>query len=339
VGRAATQLRDMKELLGATAQLISERFNFYHVGIFLLDERGENAVLRASNSEGGKRMLARNHQLKVGQVGIVGYVTAMGEPRIALNVGKDAVYFDNPDLPETKSEMALPLVIGKTILGALDVQSVQEAAFTEDDIAILRVLADQLAIAIENARLFSDSQAALEKTRRAYGDISRSGWERLMQEKQTEIGYISLATGDIKPVSGRTKPEFQKAIATGEPVLSNKDTTLHMPISVRGEVIGVIQLDKPKDGGRWSAEDISIATNLAEQLGTALESARLYNDISQRAERENIISSIATKISSSVRLDSILFNTVQELGKTLSNSEVILQLGGQSTSTKGKSRE
>lgn len=336
VGRAVTQLRNLDELLTTTTQLITERFNFYHVGIFLLDEKDEYAVLRASNSEGGKRMLARGHKLKVGQVGIVGYATGTGEPRIALDVGKDAVFFDNPDLPETRSELALPLMVGKKVLGALDVQSTQEAAFNEDDITILKVLADQVAIAIDNARLISDTQTALETSRRAYREISRSGWERLLHDKKTEIGYVSLATGDVKPVTGKARSEFQKAITTGKSILTNNEATLHIPITIRGEVIGVIQLDKPKDGGGWTSDDVTIANTMVEQLGTALESARLYSEISQRAERENIISSIATKISTSVRLETILLNTVQELGKTFGNSEIILQLGGQKT--KGKSR-
>jgi GAF domain-containing protein len=233
--------------------------------------------------------------------------------------------------------MSVPLIVGKKILGALDVQSTQEAAFNEDDITILKVLADQVAIAIDNARLLSDTQAALENSRRAYGEISHSGWERLLKEKQAEVGYISHATGDVRPVSGKANSEFQKAISSGEPVLANKDATLHLPITVRGEVIGVIQMDKPKDGGRWTVDELAVANTLIEQLGTALESARLYGDISQRAERENVISTIASKISSSVRLDTILHNTVQELGKTLVNSEIILQLGV--PKIKGKSRE
>ncbi len=327
VGSAATRIRNLDELLDQITHLISERFNFYHVGIFLLDEKGEYAVLRSANSEGGQKMLSRGHKLQVGQVGIVGYVTGLGEPRVALDVGKDAVFFDNPDLPKTRSEMALPLIVGDKVLGALDVQSTEEAAFTEEDVTILKVMADQIAIAIDNARLLADTQSALDNTRRAYGEISRTGWQRLLREKKTEMGYISLTSGEVKPVSGKVAPEYTQAIEVGEAVLSQNETTLHLPIKVRGEILGVIRLNKPKDGGRWTDVDITLAETLAEQLGTALESARLYRDISQRAERENVISDIASKISSSIQLDTILRNTVQELGRALVESEVILQIG------------
>jgi len=326
VGAAAARFRNLDELLGQVTFLISRRFGFYHVGIFLRDEQGEYAVLRASNSEGGKRMLARGHKLKIGQVGIVGYVTGLGEARIALDVGQDAVFFDNPDLPETRSELALPLIVGDRLVGALDVQSIQASAFNEEDITTLKVLADQVSIAIENARLFAESQGALEDLRRAYGETSRSGWERLLKERRTEIGYVSLAEGEVAPVTGSASPEALKAVKTRQAVISNDGVTLHLPIEVRGEGIGAIRLDKPTSGGRWTNDDIAVANSLAERLGTALESARLYEEISQRAEQEYAIADITSKIGASVHFDTILHATVQELAQVFENSEIILQV-------------
>jgi len=165
VARSATAILDVSQLLDETVRLISKQFGFYHAGVFLLDETGEYAVLRAASSEGGQRMLARGHKLKVGEVGIVGYVAGTGEPRIALDVGADAVFFDNPDLPDTRSEMALPLVSRGRVIGVLDVQSTEPAAFTEEDVAVLRAMADQLATAIENARLFAETERSLAETR------------------------------------------------------------------------------------------------------------------------------------------------------------------------------
>ena len=137
-----------KELLNRITRLISEKLGFYHVGIFLLDENREFAVLRAANSEGGQRMLNRRHQLKVGGIGIVGYVSQGGRPRIALDTGSDAVFFNNPDLPKTRSEIALPLKYGPTIIGVLDVQSTLPSAFNDEDTNLLSTLTDQIAIVI-----------------------------------------------------------------------------------------------------------------------------------------------------------------------------------------------
>jgi signal transduction histidine kinase/DNA-binding response OmpR family regulator/HAMP domain-containing protein len=163
VARSIVSTREVDNLLNQVTRLVSDRFGFYHAGIFLLDEKNEYAVLRAANSEGGRRMLDRRHRLRVGQVGIVGYVTGSGEPRIATDVGEDAVFFNNPDLPETRSEMALPLKLGGMIIGALDVQSKESNAFTEADVNLFTTQADQISVAIENANAYELSQQTVEE--------------------------------------------------------------------------------------------------------------------------------------------------------------------------------
>jgi GAF domain-containing protein len=190
VSKAAASVRNLSELLQQTTKLINERFKYYHVGVFLLDERKDYAVLSASNSEGGRRMLEKNHRLKVNEKSIVGYVTQNLTARIALDVGQDAVFFDNPDLPSTRSEMALPLIASGQILGAIDVQSTEPSAFTEEDVATLQILADQIAIAIQNANLFSETEKALQASREVYGDVSREAWKKVLRN-QPRIGYIA----------------------------------------------------------------------------------------------------------------------------------------------------
>jgi GAF domain-containing protein/HAMP domain-containing protein len=156
VARNAVSIRDFNRLLIEVVNLISRRFGYYHVGAFLLDELGENVVLRAASSEGGQRMLNRGHSLTVGRVGIVGYVAGSGKPRIASDVGVDSHFFANPDLPHTRSEMALPMLAGDKLVGVLDVQSTQANAFSDDDVLILQTIADQLAVLVENSQLLQD---------------------------------------------------------------------------------------------------------------------------------------------------------------------------------------
>jgi len=163
VARDATTAHSLDDLLDNAVNLVRDRFGFYHAGIFITDQRGEYAVLRSATGEAGRQMLEHEHRLKVGQVGIVGHVCASGEPRIALDTGADAVYFDNPFLPDTRSEMALPMRAGGRVIGALDVQSTDEVAFDQDDVEIMQVMADQLAVAIERTRLFEQVQATLEE--------------------------------------------------------------------------------------------------------------------------------------------------------------------------------
>jgi PAS domain S-box-containing protein len=163
VARDATTAHDLNELLNRSVALVRDRFGFYHAGIFLTDERGKYAVLRAATGDAGRQMLENGHRLKVGEVGIVGHACASGEPRIAPDTGADAAHFDNPLLPDTRSEMALPMRVAGRVIGALDVQSTDESAFRQDDVEILQVMADQLAVAIEKTRLFEQVQATLEE--------------------------------------------------------------------------------------------------------------------------------------------------------------------------------
>lgn len=315
VGSAVASFRDLNELLPQVTHLVSERFGFYHTGIFLLDNPNQEAVLMAANSEGGKRMLARGHRLKIGEKGIVGYVIASREPRLVLDVGQDAVYFDNPDLPETRSEMALPLIAGGQILGALDVQSKMQGAFSKEDIAVLQILADQVAVAIENAGLFSENQAALEAARRAYSEMSREAWENILRS-HPDLGYICTLQDILYPAPNEWKPELIQASQTGETV-SGEANTLAIPIKIRDQVTGVIRLRKPDGEKKWTEDEIELMETLTEQLSVALESARLYQDTQRRAERERLASQITANIRTSNDPETILQTAVKELRQAL----------------------
>ena len=154
IARDATTLSDLDGMMMRAVNLVRDRFGFYYAGIFLVDDNGEYAVLKAATGDTGTRLLELGHRLKIGEAGIVGYVTGTGLPRIALDVGNDSAFMSNPYLSETRSEMTLPLKIGNKVIGALDVQSEKKVAFDNDDLYILQIMADQLAVAIENALLF-----------------------------------------------------------------------------------------------------------------------------------------------------------------------------------------
>jgi GAF domain-containing protein/HAMP domain-containing protein len=168
VGRAAASILDLEILTREVVELIRERFELYYAALFLLDETGRYAVLQAGTGEAGRTMKERRHRLMVGGVSMVGSACARRQARIALDVGTEPVRFDNPLLPDTRSEMALPLVVGDRVLGALDVQSTQPEAFSEEDIAVLQLVADQVAVAVDNARKFSEEAALLEATSPAF---------------------------------------------------------------------------------------------------------------------------------------------------------------------------
>ena len=325
VGKAITSYRDLNELLQQTTYLIHENFGYYHIGIFLLDEYKEYAVLRATNSEGGHIMLEKNHKLKVGETGLVGYVTQFLKARIALDVGTDAVYFNNPDLPQTRSEMALPLVIGGQVLGALDVQSTESQAFSEEDSSTLQILAEQLAVAIQNVRLFAETEKALETSRTGYSQVSREAWSKILRSQQ-QIGYIATSPITMQTNTGSLEAGIAKAFETGDVIIGSDNLTISVPVKVRGLAIGAIRLKKAEISEAWTQEETNLAIALADQLSGALESARLYRESQQRGARESLVSDITARISAISSTESILRETVQELGQTLGNASVTFQL-------------
>lgn len=309
VSQTIAGIQNLDELLPRVTEQISEHFGIYHTGIFLVDERGENAVLQAANSAGGKKMLAHRHSLKVGSQGMVGYVTSTGNPRIALDVGEDAVFFDNPDLPDTHSEIALPLkVVGHTF-GALDLQSVKTNAFDDDDIQTLSILTDQVAIAIQNARSFEQSHRAIQEVEAAYRQMTGQAWQRVSSQKEV-IGY---------EYDGATpKPIINK--------IANDELSLNIPLLLRGKSIGNFKLIAPNSNREWTEDELAIAKAAAERTALTLETARLLEESQRRAVREHTISEASTKISSAISLDNILQTTLREMGRILPGAEISIQI-------------
>jgi GAF domain-containing protein len=313
------------ELLNRITRSISEKLGFYHVGIFLLDENQEFAVLRAANSEGGQHMLARHHQLKVGGIGIVGYVSQGGRPRIALDTGSDAVFFNNPDLPKTHSEIALPLKYGSKIIGVLDVQSTLPSAFNDEDINLLSTLTNQIAIIVTTI-------LTNERTGMGFSSqkISRHG-EKLKSRKM-QSGYSYLPDGTISSAMFPSNPSIDQAIASGETVALAQTTkgtpaALAVPVKFRDQVIGVIHIEAAEDNRKWTEDEVSMVQSISDRAAFALENARLFEETSRRAEQEETIARVTTQIGASTDFDRILQTTIQELGRALGASRSFIQLG------------
>lgn len=325
ISRILSSEQRLDILLPLTARIVSEKFNFYHVGFFLLDDKHEYAVLQAANSAGGKRMLERGHKLKIGQVGIVGYVAATGNPRIALNVGDDAVYFNNPDLPDTRSELALPIRISDELIGVLDVQSTQPNAFHQEDADILTALADQIAIAIQNARSYATTQELLQEAQKISKSFMSESW-RIFQEEQPQIGY-RISKEEVQPLQKSTTSEqIRKAIDEKVTVAeSGKKATLAVPIWLRNEVVGVLDI-RVLEEHEWDPDDVDIVEAVADRLSLAIESSLLLRTTQRRAEIERITTDISGKIGATTQFDSILRTAAEELSRVLGGSEVLVQI-------------
>ena len=322
VSRTISSSQDLSTLLPQITSVISRLFGFYHVGIFLLDTKKEYAVLSAANSEGGQKMLARGHRLRIGETGIVGYVTSTGNARVALDTGSDAIFFNNPDLPHTRSEMALPFKVGPVVIGALDVQSKEPNAFAEEDISILSILSEQVGIAIQNSRQYEETHRALAESETLSRQFVRQGWQDFTKARNLAgIRHSGAKATLLYSKNGNTNDDGPSHNQLSQ---QPKGASLVLPVKLRGEVIGTVNVRSP--GNReWSQDELDIVTAIIERAAVALENARLLTESQKRAAKERTIGEISAKISAQSDIDELLKTAAIELGRTLPKANISIQ--------------
>ena len=300
VSRVASTILDPDELITKVVNLITDRFGYYYSAIFLIDESGQWAVLKDATGSAGQTLKSRGHRLPLGGKSMVGTAIATRQARIALDVGAEPVRFENPLLPDTRSEIALPLTITGRIIGVLDVQSIQEAAFSEQDIDTLQGMANSVATALENARLFHETQKSLVDLRVAQKEYVARTWSETTRQSE---GY------------DYTSPE---AIISSEEL-----SMIDVPLTLREQIIGQLHLEGQQD---WTPEERSLVEAVATQAALAMENARLLEESRQTALRERVATEIIGKVWSSPNTDLILQTAIKELGRALHADEATVEL-------------
>jgi len=308
IARQTAEVQSLVSILDLVVTLITEQFNYYHAGIFLINEAGDEAILQAASSEGGKRMVERKYSFKVGAQGIVGHVATQKRARIALESDREGTFFDNADLPMTRSEVALPLMIHNRVLGVLDIQTDQTQAFQADDIDVLQTLADQVAVAIENAKLLGEAQAALRQLETVSASRTHDAWNQRLQGQSLAFTYTPLGLRAEAPSN-----------SMGEDGITS-------PITLRGQKIGSILMNR-KDDANWGKYDEDLIDEVAYQVGLAVDNLRLLEDAQQRARQEQTIGELAIRFSQALDIDSLLQTAARELGQMPDISEVSVFIG------------
>ncbi|MFZ5857572.1 MAG: GAF domain-containing protein [Chloroflexota bacterium] len=298
VGQSIGSILDPELLINRVVNLITDRFGHYYSAIFLLDKTGKWAELKSATGEAGRVLRESRHRLAVDSKSMVGTAISQKEARIALDVGQEPVRFNNPLLPYTRSEIALPLIVGDRILGALDVQSTREAAFGQEDIQTLQNMANQVAVALENARLFQETNQRIQELQATQRQYVREAWSSLAAGAPLEY-----KVGDETPFE--------------------TETVINVPIALRDEVIGQINLTGERE---WSPEEQAWVEAVATQAAVALENARLMEESRKQAGIERTVADITTRVWSVSSIDGILQTAVKEIGRALNLSEATIEL-------------
>ena len=258
-------------------------------------------------------MKERGHRLEVGGQSMVGWTCAHNEARIALDVGDEPMRFDNPLLPATRSEMALPLRVGDPregmagrVVGALDVQSTRVAAFDQGDIAVLQGMADQIVVALENARLFRETQAALSRLDEANRLLVHEGWKDRLTSTQGEL-YAEFASEGNRA-----------ADASGH--------VLEVPLELRGQALGTLVMERGEGAPPWTEDESEAIRAIVQQATLALDSARLFEETQHRAARERLINEITARIRSSMTMEGVLNSAVREISQVTGANFAAIEL-------------
>jgi len=302
ISQAISSILDRQMLIQQVVNLIQENFKLYYVGLFLVDDQGQYAVLRAGTGEAGQKMLTQGHRLQIGGTSMIGWSIANRKPRIALDVDLEEIRFNNPFLPATRSEMAIPILSRTSLLGALTIQSDLPNAFDENDIVIMRTIADSLAIALENARLFEQNQKDLDEIRALNRQFIQQTWK------------------DVITSSGTISAEFANPTQSG-----SKDLHLiDIPIILRDQEIAHISLEIAEES--ITPQKMEMVEAIASQTALALESARLLEDTQRRMAQEEKINQLSARFSRGLNIESILKSALLELGQVPLVEEVSIKL-------------
>ncbi len=301
----------LDDLYRLVVTLIKERFDYYHAQIFRYDPEINALRLIVGYGEVGQRMLAEGHQIEMG-MGVVGRAAETGQPVLASDVTQDRNWRANPHLPETQGELAVPIRLRDEVFGILDVQSAHAGALIPDDQLLLQQLCGQIAIAIENTRLREEMEGRLEALNLLQQSMSREGWEALREQRRGLYGYAY----DGQAVEPLVQPP------------GTERTAYVAPVAVQQEIVGqlAVQADPTHP---LSAEERMLLDAIAEQVASALDRARLFEDTRRSAARDQIIGELSTQMRTSLDIDQVLQNAVREMVSALNFARVEVRLSGE----------
>lgn len=328
IGRVASTELNMMRLMQSVVELIVQRLPIiYHAQIFLIDEDRDFAILQASTGEAGRQLLMRGHRLAVGSLSVVGQAAEQKQTVIANDIGESEIHRRNEFLPDTQAELAIPLLAGDVAIGVLDVQSLQRYSFDTDLINVLQTLADQVTIAIQNARLYQESVRRLQELNLNDRLALRRGWEEYINARRQSI--LEARAGQ------NTDYDFSdlraEALATGRAAIGSptarRTVPVVVPIILRGETLGAVEWELPQSG--FTGDKVLLAEELVNRLAISLDNARLFQESHRAAERERLVNIIAAKLSSQSDIDAIMQTAVRELGQALRAPQIFIELRDQ----------
>lgn len=351
VSERVAGILDFEQLLQELVNELQAKFGYYHAQVYVLDDNRQNLVLSAGVGEAGAQMRVKGHHIPLdAPTSLVARAARTEEVVRVDNVREAADWLPNPLLPDTRAEMAVPIVLEGQVVGVLDVQQDQVAGLDETDASLLRSLANQVAVAIRNARQFTQTQAALAEAQRLQRVYLGQAWERLLTVRPTTD--FEYRHDPLPPLSEIITPEALAALQQAQTVKLESATggvkedklmpadgsnatfnppaapiALATPLKLRDEVIGVLGLHAEDAQRSWTEDEIALIEAVSEQMSLAIENARLFEESQRSAWRDQVVSETTAKVWSAAQMEEVLKTAVAQLGDKLRASEVVIRLG------------
>ena len=308
------------------------------VQLFMIDADRRNATLVAST----RQQASLGEQVGIGSLSVIGRVTITGQTITARDTLEERPYRRSAFLEGARAELALPLKVGEDTIGVLDVQSSNPAAFTPESIRTLEALANQVAIVIDNARLFNEAQRQVQENRRLFEQarnnlreierlnrqLTGSAWSEYLRSRGEQIGYsLNLENGQVEDFSDWT-PTMAEAARSNQVLVrqAGRDRVVALPITIRGHAIGAMEFEIGPDQD-FPQDQLNTLQQLIERVGLAIENTRLLEETQRVAQREALVNEISARMQVTTNVEAVIAAATQSLADAFHAPRVAIRLG------------
>ena len=311
IAQEIADLHDVPTLINKVVQLMAERGGYDHVGLYISDESQKLFYLQAASSQKGKELISQGYHSATDQSSVINEVLRQNRIFHTSEVSR-SLEFRDMNFPSIRSRAVFPMTLRGMLLGVLDVQSNHSSFFNQDDLDNLASLLRLLAISIENIRLFNDTRSLVEQLSHSATVQTRDTWLRLTDKRTLAYQYTP---------SGVRPFESNGSKSQGE-------SAMRVPIRLRGETIGMINLQRGANSPEWSERERGLVEKISTQTALALDNSRLIEDVQRNAQRDQILAAVSSRIRETLDLDVIMQKAVQEFVRSMNLKEAEIRLGG-----------
>jgi GAF domain-containing protein len=352
ISQVCSSTLELDTLLAEVVERIQREFEHvgvYYVELFLLDQSGSDgigqfAVLKAATGSIGQHFLEQEHKVALDRTTAVGRSLVYRKSVLAPSAEEGVVLLDNPLLDRTRTEIALPMNSRGRILGALSVQSTHEAAFDEDDVSVLQTMAEQIAVAFDNAHLFAQTGAALREMESAQRRYLTEAWREFLNvEAVNRVDYVKpgveVGKGDALREARQAAVAHRRTVATegvsgeSEDGSPTSGAVLAVPLKLRGQVVGTLSLHETQSRRTWTSEEMALAEAVAEQVALTVDNLRLMDETQRRAAQERLIGEVTAHMRETLDVDTVLQVAAREIHRALGLRDVTIQLAADADRT------